>query len=139
MNSRCSWIASTPHSRQRTLPAFERPQLQIGLVFLFVCFVYLFTENFFFYYITLHLIIFYENKIILIRSILHSNSHKKKIIYNVQISTLHPPCVKSSTGGWETDSLRQLPSLPTWSLESSFSVSLLLWRDENIISLLYRI
>lgn len=82
---------------------------------------------FFFWFICLQIIsflplycsplkFFYENKISWRDLFFHPRSHKKEIVYTVQVCTVPPPYVKGSTGGWDTDSLRQLSSLLSWDL-----------------------
>lgn len=98
----------------------------------FVLFVY--RQYYFFHYIALHLNFFMKIKWSWRDLFFHPSSHKNEIFCTVQVSAVTHPHVKGSTGGCDTDSLGQLPSLPSWDLESSSSVSLLLWHD-NIINL----
>lgn len=88
--------------------AFGRPELQIGI--LDPCLI-IYIQIIFFHFIALYLRIFYENKIILTRSIFLWNSHNKKIICTVPIGSLH---VSRSLLGAEiqTHWVRQLPCLP---------------------------
>lgn len=118
MSSSCLW--ETSPSNQSLDPIF--------------CFLFVYRQYYFFHHIALHLNFFMKIKLSWRDLFFHPSSHKNEIVHTVQVSVVTRPYVKGSTVGWDTDSLGQLPSLPSWDLESSFSVSLLLWHD-NIINL----